>query len=65
MAFELRVDEDFGGDTVWSGSRRPTQHQIDAAAEEAMSRGWNGVSLDLYRDDRWAEDVKPSEEVLS
>lgn len=64
MTYELRVDEDFGGDMVWSGSRRPTQNQIDEAAERAMSRGWNGVLLDLYRDDRYVEAVKPSEEVF-
>ncbi len=65
MRYELRVDEDFGGDTLWFGNRRPTPHQIDDAAEQAMSRGWNGVLLDLYRDDRFVETVKPSEDVLS
>ena len=50
---------------VWTGSRKPTQVDIDGAAGWANERGWNGVDLDLCLNDKWQEFVKPSESVLS
>lgn len=59
--YKLLADER----VVWTGSRKPTQADIDGAAGWANQRGWNGVDLDLCCDDKWLEFVKPSESVLS
>lgn len=62
-ASELRSD-DFETGTLWRRERQPAQGDIDAVARSLNARGWNGCTLDLYRDGEWQATVKPSEEVL-
>jgi hypothetical protein len=49
---------------VWRGHTEPTQAQIDRAAGDACSRGWNGVVLDLYRESQWIRQAEVSPHVL-
>lgn len=39
--------------TVWTGNFPPTQAQVNRAARDAESRGWNGTTLDLRLNHMW------------
>ena len=41
---------------------RPTQNKINKVYEVASNDGWNGVSLDLYQDFKFIEEVKLDED---
>jgi len=47
---------------VWHGRMRPTQNKINKVYEAASNDGWNGVSLDLYQDFKFIEEVKLDED---
>lgn len=47
---------------VWKGTMRPTQNLINKVYEATSNDGWNGVSLDLYQDFKFIEEVKLDED---
>ena len=47
---------------VWHGRMRPTQNKINKVYEATSNDGWNGVSLDLYQDFKFIEEVKLDED---
>ena len=57
MRYRLLADEI----EVWQGYMRPTQNKINKVWEAASNDGWNGISLLLYRDFEFIEEVKLDE----
>jgi len=58
MRYRLLADEI----EVWQGYMEPTQNKINKVYEAASNDGWNGVSLDLYQDFKFIEEVKLDED---
>lgn len=58
MTYKLLADDI----EVWHGRMRPTQNKINKVYEAASNDGWNGVSLDLYQDFKFIEEVKLDED---
>ena len=61
MEYKLLVDDV----VMWRGKKMPTQADIDRTAADANECGWNGTTLELFKDDQWIKTVTPSEGVLS
>lgn len=58
--YEIKADDV----TMWKSDRHPTQDAIDLVAIKANERGWNGVSLDLFRNGAWKQSLTVTPEVM-
>lgn len=54
--YELKADDV----TMWAGERMPTNGQALRAANRADDQGWNGTSLDLYKNGKLIDTVSPA-----
>lgn len=77
LTYILKADDLFWTGDGWSGeypnaflfSRCPNQKVIDKAAANANDNGWNGTSLEIFRnygmEDQESFDAVPSDGILA
>jgi hypothetical protein len=60
MSYEIMAE----GVKVAQYPSMPSQLRIDQACISATRRGWNGNTLEIWRDGKLVKEVRPSDEAL-
>lgn len=60
MSYEIKAE----GVHVATHPSMPSQLRIDQACIAATRRGWNGCTMEIWRDGKLVKEVRPSEEAL-